>query len=74
MITGLNKDTLIIATILAVAAACAFLYKENMKAKEELASVKSFSINLANRIPPKLAPVPVTENPAKPVEEDLEEE
>lgn len=74
MIAGLNKDMLIIATVLAVAAVCAFLYKENMKAKDELASVKSFSINLANRIPPKPSPVPVVENTAKPAESEIEEE
>ena len=57
MFSGDNKDMLMIATIMAVAAVCAFLYKENMKMKGDIVSCKDFSINLSNRIQPP-APVP----------------
>ena len=60
MLGAINKDTLMIAVILSVAVACAFLYKENQIMKDEISSCKSFSINLSNRIPaPAPAPVPV---------------
>ena len=74
MIAGLNKDVLFMAAVLTVAAVCAFLYKENLKSKEELASVKSFSINLANRIPVKPIVSPVVETPEKATEEEIKEE
>ena len=76
MLGAVNKDMVMLAVILTVVAACAFLYKESQKMKDEISSCKSFSINLANRIP---APVPVPVPAPAPVsvretEEEVAEE
>ena len=74
MLGAVNKDMVMLAVILTVAAACAFLYKESQKMKDEISSCKSFSINLANRIPapaPKPAPAPVS---VRETEEEVAEE
>ena len=74
MLGAINKDMLMIAVILSVAAACAFLYKENQIMKSEISSCKSFSINLANRIPaPAPTPVPVPVPAQEPEEETAKE-
>ena len=74
MLGAVNKDMVMLAVILTVAAACAFLYKESQKMKDEISSCKSFSINLANRIPPpppahKPVPVQVQETEGEVTEE-----
>jgi hypothetical protein len=59
MFSGANKDMLMFAAIMTIAAVCAFIYQENVKIKEDITTCKAFSINLANRIPvqPPVTPV-----------------
>ena len=76
MLGAVNKDMVMLAVILTVAAACAFLYKESQKMKDEISSCKSFSINLANRIPapsPKSVPAPAPVS-VRETEEEVAEE
>lgn len=74
MFSGMNKDTAMLLALVSLAAVCAFLYKENMKNKEEITSCKSFSINLSNRIPSVIAPKPQQKPEEVKVEEEIEEE
>ena len=78
MLGAINKDMIMLAAILTVVVACAFLYKESQKMKDEISSCKSFSINLANRIPaPAPAPAPAqapAPTPAQETEGEVAEE
>ena len=63
MFETMNKDMAMIVAIISLGAVCFFLYKENIKTREDISSCKSFSINLSNRIPatppPKVVPAPI---------------
>lgn len=59
MFPVINKDVSILVSLLSVAVVCFFLYKENLKMKEDISLCKTFSIDLSNRIPPAVVPMPV---------------
>lgn len=76
-----TKDNILLVVVVLVALGCAYLYREMKSAKADIATCKSFSVSLANRISSApahdaevKAPAPVPVPAPEPVVEEKKED